>query len=292
MSDDGIADRGLTGKDWKAMLLAGCLFVIVCVIILLYLLAIWPRTSHMDEVMRYNGVLFAHRGFHNKDKYIPENSMAAFRAAVEHGYGIELDIHITKDGRLAVFHDDTMERMCGVSANVEKYTFAELQKYHLLNTTERIPELTEVLSYVDGRVPLLIELKIPEQDLAVCEASYQLLKAYKGRYMVQSFNTMGLYWYRMHAPEVLRGQLSSDLTRGKEETPYILRFLVRYLLSNIIGKPDFISYKLKDLPNISVSLCRRLFGTPVAVWTLRTDQALREGKAHYNMCIFEKKGRA
>ncbi len=264
-----------------------CLLILICMILLIYILAVWPRTSRLPEVMEYNGTLFAHRGLHNREKYVPENSMEAFRMAVRQGYGIELDVHITKDRKLAVFHDDTVERMCGAAGRVEDHTFAELQKYHLLNTTERIPELKEVLDCINGRVPVLVELKIPERDLAVCEASYRVLREYKGRYMIQSFNTMGLYWYRMHAPEVLRGQLSSDLTKSNEDAPYVFRFAIQYLLLNILGKPDFISYKLKALPNFSVSLCRLLFHTPVAVWTLRSGQALREGKARYNMCIFE-----
>lgn len=260
------------------------------VVISLYLYAIWPRTSRVSDVMQYNHMMFAHRGYHNKEKFIPENSMAAFRAAVARGYGIELDIHITKDGKLAVFHDDTLERMCQEPGGVESYTLEELRRFHLLNTTERIPELTEVLTYVDGRVPLLIELKIPGRNLAVCGASYKVLKEYRGRFMVQSFNTMGLYWYRKNAPEILRGQLSSNLTKSEEKEPYLLRFLIKYLFLNLLGRPDFISYKLKDLPNFNVSLCRVLFKTPVAVWTLRTENALEQGRTKYNMCIFEKSG--
>ena len=256
-----------------------------------YLYAIWPRTTRISDVMQYNHAMFAHRGYHNQEKLIPENSMAAFQAAVAKGYGIELDIHITKDGKLAVFHDDTLERMCQVSGSVESYTLEELRRFHLSDTTEKIPELTEVLAYVEGRVPLLIELKIPGRNLAVCGASYQALKNYKGKFMIQSFNTMGLYWYRKNAPEILRGQLSSNLTKSEEKEPYLLRFLIKYLFLNLLGRPDFISYKLKDLPNINVSLCRALFGTPVAVWTLRTDSALDEGRK-YNMRIFEKSGSA
>lgn len=264
--------------------------LLLLAVFILYLFLILPCTARTGKVLEYNRAMFAHRGYHNQEKYIPENSMAAFRAAVDHGYGIELDVHITRDGKLAVFHDDTLERMCQRPGKVENYTFAELQKFHLLNTTEKIPEFKQVLSYVNGRVPLLIELKIPGRDLSVCRASYEALKQYPGRYMIQSFNTMGLYWYRKHAPEILRGQLSSNLTKTAKGDPYILRFLVRYLLSNLLGRPDFISYKLNDLPNISVFLCRRLFHTPVAVWTLRTEQALKRGRAGYNICIFEKKG--
>lgn len=272
------------------MPVSGCFILAAAALAGLYLYAVYPRTTRILEVMQYNHGVFAHRGYHNKEKLIPENSMAAFRAAVAKGYGIELDVHITKDGKLAVFHDDTLERMCQQPGDVEAYTMAELRQFHLLNTTERIPELGEVLSYVDGRVPLLIELKIPGRNLAVCKVSYQMLKDYRGRFMVQSFNTMGLYWYRKHAPGILRGQLSCNLTKSEEKESYLLRFLIRFLLLNMLGRPDFISYKLKDLPNFSVFVCRKLFGVPTAVWTLRTEEAFRQGKEKHNMCIFEKTG--
>ena len=148
---------------------AGYIFLVVLLLGVLYLLLIRPENRNAEMAV-YRRTMFAHRGYHNKEKLIPENSMAAFRAAVAHGYGIELDIHITRDGKVVVFHDDTLERMCGEHGKVEDYTLEELQKFHLLNTTERIPELQEVLEYVDGRVPLLVELKIPGRDLRVCEA--------------------------------------------------------------------------------------------------------------------------
>lgn len=270
------------------MPIAGYVIVLTAVIAGGYCYAVWPRRSRIPDVMRYDHVMFAHRGCHSIEKLVPENSMAAFQAAVAGGYGIELDVHITKDGKVVVFHDDTLERMCRQTGAVESYTLDELKKFHLLNTAERIPELSEVLSYVGGRVPLLIELKIPGRNLAVCGAAYEILKQYKGNFMIQSFNSMGLYWYRKHAPGILRGQLSSNLTKSKEKEPYILRFLIKYLLLNMLGRPDFVSYKMKDLPNFSVSFCRGVLGIPVAVWTLRTEQALRQGQAEYNICIFEK----
>ncbi len=249
----------------------------------------YTRSRH-HEMARYKGTMFAHRGYHNKDKGIPENSMAAFRAAVDRGYGIELDLHITRDGKLAVFHDDSLERMCQVQGQVESFTMAELKEFKLLDSGEEIPEFGEVLSYVHGQVPLLIELKIPGRDTRVCKASYEMLKTYTGAYLVQSFNTLGLWWYKKHAPEVLRGQLSSNLTGAGDRNPYLLRLFVKYLLFNILGRPDFLSYKFKDLPNLSVSLCRWLWRIPMAVWTLRTEKDLGLAKKQYDMYIFEKKG--
>lgn len=257
-------------------------------IIGLYLFSIFPRISRRKEMDCYRNIKFAHRGYHSSKHLIPENSIAAFRAATRLHYGIELDVHLTKDNQVAVFHDDTLDRLCGVGGRIESYTYNELRPFFLLHTSEKIPLLSEVLSFVDGRVPLLIELKIPGRSVRICEETYKLLKTYHGPYLIQSFNTMGLRWFRLHAPHILRGQLSSNLTADHTTEPYILKFMVKHLLFNFLGRPDFISYKLKDLPEISVWICRWIFQTPVAVWTLNTEKARRLGNLHYDMQIFEK----
>lgn len=255
----------------------------------LYLFAVWPRLTKKEQMHTYDHTLFAHRGYHCIEQGVPENSMSAFRAAVHKGYGIELDVHLTSDGKLAVFHDDNLKRVCGSSKTIEELTSKELQQYHLFDTKEHIPLFTDVLSFVNGQVPLLIELKIPEHSYEICPVLYETLKNYRGRYLIQSFNTMGIRWFKLHAPDVLRGQLSSDLTAKKQTEKWILRFMVRYLLTDFLCRPDFISYKLSDLPSFSVSVLRRLCQVPVAVWTLRTEQALEEGIRLYNIQIFEKR---
>lgn len=237
---------------------------------------------------RYKHTMFAHRGYHCIEKGIPENSMKAFRAAIKNDYGIELDVHLTRDGYPVVFHDDTLNRVCGHPGSVEDMTLEQLKSCRLLGTSERIPLFSEVLALADGKVPLLIELKIPTHSLKVCRKTYELLKPYHGDYLIQSFNTLGIFWFRLHAPEVLRGQLSSRLTRSRSGEPWILKFFTEHLLCNILGRPDFISYKLADLPQPEVMLLRHLFHVPLAVWTLRTREALKEGILHYDMQIFEK----
>lgn len=265
------------------------LFVIVLVVII-YFYAVWPRTSQKEQMQDFFHTLFAHRGYHCAALGIPENSMSAFRAAVEKGYGIELDVHLTRDGRLAVFHDDDLRRVCKSSESIEQLTYEELGRFHLLDTKEHIPLFTDVLSLVNGQVPLLIEMKIPGRSTEICRVLYETLRSYKGPYLVQSFNTMGIRWFKLHAPEVLRGQLSNNLTKKKSKEPYFLRFMIRFLLTDFLGRPDFISYKLSDLPSFSVSALRRMAHVPVAVWTLRTEGALEEGIRCYDMQIFEKQG--
>ncbi len=266
------------------------IFLMILCILFFYLFALLPRLSKRGQMAQYRHTMFAHRGYHNIEKGIPENSMKAFRAALEHNYGIELDVHLTKDRYPVVFHDDTLDRMCGHPGTIERMTLSELQSCRLLGTDEPIPLLRDVLSLVDGQVPLLVELKIPTHSLSICRKTYELLKEYHGDYLVQSFHTMGIHWFRLHAPDVLRGQLSSGLTKKKSKEPWLLKFSVEHLLLNLLGRPDFISYKLDDLPTWEVSLLRRFFHVPLAVWTLRTREALKEGVLHYDMQIFEKHG--
>lgn len=264
------------------------ILILIAVITILYIAAISPRSEKREDMRPFLHIMFAHRGYHCMEKGIPENSMKAFRASIKKGYGIELDLHLSKDGQLVVFHDDTLARMCGRSHAVEDLTAEELTRLRLLDTAETIPLFSDVLSLVKGRVPLLIELKIPTSALAICEETFRQLKDYRGPYLIQSFNTMGLSWFKQNAPDVLRGQLSCNLTAKKGKEPWIFRFLIQHLLCNHLGRPDFISYKLSDLPTFNVWVLKYFFKTPVAVWTLRSASALKKGKEEYDMQIFEK----
>ncbi len=257
-------------------------------IVILYVFAILPRFSRRKEMFVYRQTMFAHRGYHCIERGIPENSMAAFRAAIEKGYGIEIDLHLTRDGQLAVFHDDTLERICGQPDTIEEMTFEELKACRLNGTSELIPSFHDVLSLVDGKVPLLIELKIPDSSEQICRETLAQLDHYQGPFLIQSFNTIGIRWFRLHAPHILRGQLSSDLTREDHKEAWILRFMVKHLFSNFLGRPDFISYGLNDLPIVNVWILKHILHVPVAVWTLNTPDMLERGRQHYDMQIFER----
>ena len=262
--------------------------IILLFFFLLYLFLIFPRTSEQERMQKWHSRMFAHRGLHNITEGIPENSMPAFRAAIENGYGIELDLHITSDGQIVVFHDDTLNRMCGITGTIEHMSYTELRGLCLKGTPEHIPLFKDVLTLVDGKVPLLIEFKLPTKSASVCEKAYEYLKNYEGEYLVQSFNTMGVRWFKLHAPHVLRGQLASRLTKENGSEPWILKFAVQNLLCNFVGRPDFISYKLTDLPQLSVSILQHILHTPIAVWTLNTEKKLHTGIKKYDMQIFEK----
>ncbi len=178
--------------------------IITIAVILLYLFALAPRLSRRDAMRAFSGTMFAHRGYHCKERGIPENSMKAFRAAIARGYGIELDLHLTKDGRLAVFHDDTLERMCKRTETVEELTSLELSSCTLLDTDETIPMFEDVLTLVRGRVPLLIRTQDSNRLPSDMRRSLKTNANYQGPFLIQSFNTMGLRWFSFHATDLLK----------------------------------------------------------------------------------------
>ena len=158
------------------------LVIVACIVILsvLYLLAIMPRMFARPDTTLFQKRLFAHRGLHDNSSQAPENSMAAFRKAVEAGYGMELDVHVTKDKVPVIYHDFELDRVCGQPGKIEDYTYEELQQFTLFDTQERIPTLEELLRMVDGKVPLIVEIKSESVNVSVCRIIDQMLRQYQG----------------------------------------------------------------------------------------------------------------
>lgn len=250
----------------------------------IYLLAVKPRLGSRADRMK--GVYYAHRGLHNKKAGVPENTLAAFGKAVNAGYGIELDVRLTKDDEAVVFHDPRLRRMCSVEGNVEDFTYEELQQFSILGTEERIPRFRDVLELVDGRVPLLVEIKSEDFQTKVCEKADELLCRYHGEYVIESFHPWVLLWYRRHRPEVCRGQLSMNFHR-QEGDFHPAKFLIQHLMLNFIGRPDFIAYDIRARKGVSKGICRKLFGTPCAAWTIRSPKQLSTARPYFDTFIFE-----
>ncbi len=131
---------------------------------------------------------YAHRGLHTEDGTVPENSLSAFRAAAEAGYAVEMDVHLTADDQLVVFHDDTLERMCGVPGVIDDFTLAELRALRLGDTDCVIPTFAEALEALGGRVPLLLEVKRGHNNRRLCALTLAALRTYGGPYCVESFD--------------------------------------------------------------------------------------------------------
>lgn len=252
----------------------------------LYLLALMPRIVNRPDTGLFLKKYFAHRGLHDNGDKAPENSMAAFRNAVEAGYGMELDVHVTRDGIPVIFHDSGLERMCGAEGNITDYTYEELQQFTLGNSEERIPKLEDLLLMVQGRVPLIVEIKSDKANVSCCTAVDRLLRTYNGEYCIESFNPMVLWWFRLHHNRVVRGQLSSNF-RKDGGNKGVFFFLLTHLMFNFITKPDFIAYnrEFKDEPGRRI--CRKLYGNPSVAWTVRNREELYELGREFDVFIFE-----
>lgn len=252
----------------------------------LYLLAVMPRMMNRPDISLFNKKYFAHRGLHDNESDAPENSMAAFRKAVEAGYGIELDVHVTLDGIPVVFHDSKLERMCGVGGEIADCTYEQLQQFTLGTSKERIPKLEEVLLMVNGRVPLIVEIKSDKTDVSCCSVIDRLLRGYDGEYCIESFNPMVLWWFRRHHNEVVRGQLSTNLRKDGEHQD-VVSFLMSHLVFNFMTKPDFIAYNHHFMQEPGRRICRKLYKNPAAAWTVRSEEELEHIRGEFDIFIFE-----
>jgi len=210
---------------------------------------------------------YAHRGLWS-EKY-PENSLSAFELAARRGYGIELDIRLSKDGRIVVFHDDDLRRMCGVNKRVRDLTLRELKTLRLKGTNESIPTLAEVLRLVHGRVPLLIEVKGNLPEPMLCAKAADLLDMYRGAFCVESFSPIILKWFKKHRPSYARGQLVTGLLGGNQRGKYIASFILSNMLTNFISRPDFIAINEKKRRNLSFLICSKAFHAKGFIWTVR-----------------------
>lgn len=281
------------------------IFLILIILLLMpgygFLFLILPRIGTKKDLAGFKKFYFAHRGLHDlttmthkpeliaraKDEGRPENSLAAFAAACEAGYGVELDVQLTKDLVPVVFHDWTLERVCHVPGFLRDYTYEELQQFSLGGTDEKIPRLTEVLSLIGGRIPIILEYKSENKDMTVCEVTDPILQSYQGPLVIESFNPMVLYWYKKHRPEVTRGQLSA-VYREKNTLSYkASTFFFHHLLFNFLTRPDFIAYETVGADCVARTLCRNLYRNPAVAWTVHSEKERKELKKSFDLFIFE-----
>lgn len=270
------------------MIFAVIKITLICIVALavLYMLAIMPRMLNRPDTGLFKKMYFAHRGLHDNKSDAPENSMAAFRKAVEAGLGMELDVQVTKDGVPVIFHDFKLDRICKAEGKITGCTYDELLKYRLCESDERIPKFSELLEMVNGQVPLIVEIKAETADVSCCKVIDGMLRDYRGAYCIESFNPMVLWWFRRNHRDVVRGQLSSNFRREGEYWN-ILYFLMTHLLFNFLTKPDFIAYNHKFSEEPGRRICRRLYRHPAAAWTIRSQQDLEALKGEYDVFIFD-----
>lgn len=247
-------------KLLKPFLIAGA----VCAALPVY--AVAPGRISRRQRSIFRGVNYAHRGLHTRDRSIPENSLPAFRQAAREGYGIELDVQLSRDGEVVVFHDDTLDRVCGVHARVDELSWEELSRLRLCGTDERIPLFSEVLKSVRGCEALIVELKNGPRNRELCEKTKALLDTYRGNVCIESFNPLIVAWFRFHAPELVRGQLATTMADYADGGIRGLKaFMLHHTLLNVLARPQFIAYRKGRRPPL-VRLCT-LLGALNIVWT-------------------------
>lgn len=265
------------------------LLILLIVLAVLFLVLIAPRTIGSASLDHMQGYHYAHRGYHDGNVNIPENSLSSFAAAIEAGYGIELDVQLSSDKVPMVIHDADLDRICGVQGKVWDYTCAELQQMKLFGTDETIPTLAEALALIDGQFPILLEYKMDKVDTDVCAYSHELLKDYDGPYAIQCFHPFALFWYRRNANDVPRGIIAKNFireNREKGEKSDIIDFLTTNLMLNVIGYPDFIAYDWQDADYFALKLTR-LMGAPTSTWTLKDPAHYEAVKGEFDLYTFE-----
>lgn len=237
----------------------------------------------MKDLKFLKETIIAHRGVHN-EKDIIENSLEAFKEAVNKNYIIELDVHFLKDGEVVVFHDDNIERMTGINKDLKDCTYDEIRNIKLLNKNTYIPKFSDVLKLVDGKVPILIELK-NDNKVGLLESSLvQILKKYNGKYAVQSFNPLSIMWFKNNYPNIIRGQLVCKFKNKKMDN--IKKFILKTMFFNIITNPDFISHSVDDLSYKEVNKIKK--NKFILGWTVRNKERYDELIKYYDNLICEK----
>lgn len=261
------------------------ILAIILILALIYLFSLRCRKGH-PGLKQLQGWKYAHRGLH--DEQLPENSMAAFRAALESGYGIELDVHLLSDGNLAVMHDCSLLRTAGADVQIETLTTDQLSHYHLGGTQETIPTFRDVLDLFGGKVPMIIELKTAGSNyVALCDAVCRMLDTYNGPYCIESFDPRCIRWLKKNRPEIIRGQLVDNFLKSKSPAPWLLRFMLTNQLMNFLILPDFVAHRFECRNTAGNFLARKLWGVQGVSWTIRSQEDLDTAVSEGYLGIFE-----
>ena len=267
---------------WLIVLVAIFATVLVFFALWLFLTAPKARKKALQPFLRP----YAHRGLWNADR--PENSLVAFRAAAEAGFAIELDVQLAADGTVMVFHDYTLDRVCGRAGKVAELTAAELTEIPLNGVeNECIPTFQQVLEAVGGRVPLLIELKGESTNTALVPAVLRELEGYEGLWCMESFNPMLLRAVRRQAPEAVIGLLSSDLIREKRKGNKVLNFALSALLLTFLCRPAFHAWDGHYPNRLALRVGLGWFGAGSFVYTIHKEEDYRAFLTQKTYPIFD-----
>jgi glycerophosphoryl diester phosphodiesterase len=264
-----------------ALILTGaCLLALI----LIYIFLLAPGRIKDDSL--FQKTLYAHRGLHNGDNSVPENSLAAFSLAAEQGCGIELDVRLTADDKVVVFHDDSLKRVCGIDKIVSDCTYEELRGYKLYKTEESIPLFTEVLVLVGGRVPIIVEVKNSRKNALLCAKTAEILDAYSDPFVIESFNPFIAGWFKKNRPGVIRGQLAAGFA-GYGPLPKYQGALLSLLLLNFVSRPHFAAFRHEDSHHKIKLWLYRLLGGKLVAWTVQNESDMDYCREKFDAVIFE-----
>ncbi|HAM63375.1 MAG TPA: glycerophosphodiester phosphodiesterase [Erysipelotrichaceae bacterium] len=280
-----------TMKSKTKLFLRGVLLVLFAGLFGLYVYLRSAEVLSPSQIDWLTSTLIAHRGVHDNENGTPENTLAAFKSAIDHGLIIELDVQSTKDDRIVVVHDDDLERLLGLAGKVKEYTYDEIIQRKILNSDQTIPLLSDVLDLIDGKVPVLIEIK-NDQEVGEFESRVaQILEDYEGRFAVIAFNPYTLRWFRDNAPDIVRGQISGhykvseeDKLKGKKPRVWYERFMLSNLLVNFESRPNFIVYEIKDTSVARIRWFKEL-NVPLLGYTIDNQEEYDQVKGYYDNLI-------
>lgn len=234
----------------------------------------------------------AHRGLHDLAAGCIENSLSAAEAAIARGFGIECDVQLSADGQAMVFHDFVLDRLTAESGRVVERTAAALAATGLKGSSDRIPTLPAFLDAIGGRVPLVIEIKSRfDGDLALTRRTAEILGGYTNQPIVlKSFDPAIVTALRSLAPEIPRGIVAmNDYSHYADYAG--LDAGEKHALANLLhfgeSRPDFLSWKVSDLPSAAPYLCREALGLPLMSWTVRTPEDRARAARHADQMVFE-----
>ena len=264
----------------------GIIIAIAYLLVMFLVLLACNKNNEMLPELR--GWYYAHRGLHGNG--VPDNSMQAFRLALEKGYGIELDVDRTRDGALVVHHDDSLKRLTGVDIRIARSTLKEVRACKLPNG-EPIPTYDEVLKTVAGRIPMVVEVKAEDGNHnLLSRAVYERMKRYNGPWCLESFDPLAVKWFRVNAPEVIRGQLAFDSAgKGKNFHDFMRNLGIASMLQNFASRPDFIAFSASSVKWHSLPIhLLRLMKPWFVAWTVRSQEDMDKLRSQWDLQIFEK----
>ena len=223
------------------------------------------------KIPNLDSIVIEHRGYHD-DKRYPENSLKAFKRSKKDGMPIELDVQLTADGELVVFHDENLERMMGMQAKIQEVKYAEIRDLRLLDTNEKIPKFAEVLELIGGKVMIDIEIKPAERIEATCRKVLEVLEGYPENYVLKSFDPRIVMWLKRHAPEKPRGMLITESV-GKG---WLVDYLVKSRLMVRLCQPDFVAIHKTLFTHRRWQ--KMTAKRPVLLWTIESASEIKKQK--------------